>query len=212
MAACGGKNAKGKPCGMPALTGSKRCWQHTGGKVAKLRKEAASRGGKSHGSQAIRRARPPSVPIQVTSQADVAATASRLIKDVWAGEMDPRSANAITGALHILLRPGLLAPTGAYADFFDQFKDVEMVITRDGSAGDGSNDEDSGSSCFGVMENGTRVLLTGDLALAAWQRLRNNDDLGGIEWVGGPNVEPEMVDIKIKRPRNPTVPPPEETH
>lgn len=211
MAACGAKNAQGKPCQMPALTGTRRCWQHSGGKVAKRRKEAASRGGKYHGTQLARRAEAPAAPLRIASQADVTAALCRISNELIQGKLDPRSVNALNGSLALLLKPGLLTPTGAYEDFFEQFENVLIEFERHRDEGGSS------SECFGILPGGARVRLTGDLERAAYLRLGmpTRDDGIDVELDGddAPAARRRGIHVEVKRPRNPTVPPPEEeTH
>lgn len=100
--ACEERNAEGGPCGMPALKGTSRCWKHSKD-VADRRKEAESRGGKSHGSQAARRANPPRVPLRLETSADVTESLGMVANDLWLGKMDPRSGNALVQMLTVLL-------------------------------------------------------------------------------------------------------------
>lgn len=216
---CTGKTAAGKRCRAPAVGGTKpaRCIAHATGEAAQRRAEGCRRGGKSRMKQ-IARGETERKPLRLASQADVVHAAARVANEVWNGELDPRSANAIVGCLQAVLRPGLLEPTSQFDAFFAQFKDIVMEVDR--------GDPDA-HGCYGVLPDGTKVLLAGELEAAAVQMLmaggkrsirveggaavRPDADAVECEFDGiGPEEQPQPPKLVLRRSRNPKVPPPED--
>lgn len=176
--ACKGKRLDGSPCRAPAVNGTKplRCWAHAKDpKIAARRAQARSLGGRNRMLVVAREEAPKSEsrqPLTLSTVADAVKIAGVVVNAVWQGELDSRAANAIVGALQVVVRPGVAATSSQHSEFLEQFESMEILDTGvDGR----------GAQIVGVLPGGARVHLAGELAAAAARVLTDGADSYELE-------------------------------
>lgn len=152
MAKCGDRNLRGKPCGAPALGGTKppRCAAHAKGAEAARMAEIRREGGRQRARQVYRKAPKEAAPVPLENRTDALDAMRQVHAKIASGELSARDGSVMLTAIRDMLPmlpPGPMPPH----PFFDSFK--EIVIERDRTS-------PGGGSVLGVKEDGTEVLFT----------------------------------------------------